>query len=233
MVRFSHGARTSVGVVGGCAESADLTFQNIPGVSKFHLAFTFDDKTNIPIARDLGSKGGTKVIYNGEQGERLSNFDWPLIGPSIAKGKYPILNITDLIQFKVIVPHRDFTFPDYIEKVKKFREGTEDPENLFASLIIRSVQGTRLPTGQQTPSTGTHSPPILYKEPLGEGSFGIVTYVWNVTTREEYVVKSPLQKLIDSGEVNKESWMEEANIMRSISHVSTGNPEFSWLAHTD
>lgn len=139
MLRFSHGARSSVGVVGGCAGHVDLVFPNIPGVSKIHLAFTFDDKTNMPIARDLGSTGGTKVTYNGEPGERLSGFDWPLIGPSIAKGTHPILNITDRLQFKVIVPHRDFASPDYIEKVKRFRLGTADPENLFASLLIRSV----------------------------------------------------------------------------------------------
>lgn len=218
VVRFSHGARTNIGVVGGCAGNADLTFQDIPGVSKFHLAFTFEDKTNMPIARDLGSTGGTKVTYNGEPGERLSDFDWPLVGPSIANGKHPILNITDFIQFKVIVPRRDFTSPDYIEKVKQFRVGTEDPENLFASLIIRSLQGTRLPTGQQTPSTGARSRQILYKEELGEGAFGVVTYVWNVTTREEYVVKSPLQKLMKTGQVNKNSWRKEAKIMGSISH---------------
>jgi len=30
---------------------------------------------------------------------------------------------------------------------------------------------------------------ILYEEQLGKGAFGVVNYVWNVTTREEYVVK--------------------------------------------
>ena len=42
-VRFSDGATTSVGVVGGCAANADLAFQNIPGISKYHFAITFDD----------------------------------------------------------------------------------------------------------------------------------------------------------------------------------------------
>lgn len=31
---------------------------------------------------------------------------------------------------------------------------------------------------------------------------------------DEYVVKRPLQKLINSGKVNKESWRNEAEIMR-------------------
>ena len=59
---------TLVSVVGGCAGNVNLTFQDIPGVSKFHLAFTFDDKTNMPIARDLGSTGGTKVTYKWRAG---------------------------------------------------------------------------------------------------------------------------------------------------------------------
>lgn len=35
VVRFSHGARTRVGVVGGCDARADLVFQDIPGISRF------------------------------------------------------------------------------------------------------------------------------------------------------------------------------------------------------
>ena len=97
VVRFSHGARSSLGVVSGCAPNTDLAFYKMPGVSRHHLSFTFDDH-NILIARDLGSTGGTKVTYNGERGQRLSNFDWPLVGPSIAKGEAPILNITNDVQ---------------------------------------------------------------------------------------------------------------------------------------
>lgn len=107
-MRFSLGARTGVGVVCGCAANTDLIFQDISGISKFHLAFTFDDR-NIPIARDLGSTSGTKVAYDEEEGERFSNFDWSLVGSSITNGKAPIVNITDLVQFKFIVPHRDST----------------------------------------------------------------------------------------------------------------------------
>ena len=218
-VRFSHGARTSVGVVGGCAANhADLAFQDIPGISKYHFAITFDDQ-NRPIVRDLGSKGGTKITYNGEEGERLSNFEWSLEGPSIAKGRPPILNLTNLVQFKVILPLREYTSPEYIERVRKFRLGTEDPENLFASLIIQKAQSTRLPSGQETPSISGRSRPILYRKKIDKGVYGEVIYVWNLTTREEYVVKQPLAKLIKSRTFGEKKWKREAEIMRSISHV--------------
>ena len=210
VVRFSRGARTRVGVVGGHSRNTDLAFQHIPGISTLHLAFTFDDQYR-PIVRDLGSRGGSKITYNGEEGQRRSKFDWLLQGPEIVKGKPPVLNITDLIQFKVIMPPHDITSPDYIDRVQKFRVGTANPKGLFASFILQSAPGTKLPTGQQTPLTGSH--PILYKKKLGAGAFGVVKYVWNVTTGDEDVVKRPLPKLISSGKVDEEIWKREADII--------------------
>ena len=42
-VRFSHGARTSVGVIDDCVANVDLAFQNISGISKYHFVIIFDD----------------------------------------------------------------------------------------------------------------------------------------------------------------------------------------------
>jgi hypothetical protein len=41
------------------------------------------------------------------------------------------------------VPPHDITSQDYIDRVARFREGTVDPEDLFASLILRSAPGTQ------------------------------------------------------------------------------------------
>ncbi|MCJ1464927.1 hypothetical protein MMC07_003542 [Pseudocyphellaria aurata] len=188
-LRFSCGARTKVGLVVGHAATADLTVQKNPGISTFHLAFTFDDQYRL-IVRDLGSRG-----------------------PRILKGKPPILNITDLVQFKVVVPHRDNKSPGYINKVEQFRLGTKDPGDLFASFIIHNAPVTQLPTGQHTP-LGTHANPSYYKEHVGSGSFGYVEYVWDVTTGDEYVVKRP----IETSSVSFKSWKKEAEIMKDVSH---------------
>ena len=61
---------------------------------------------------------------------------------ALRRANTPFSTSQTLFQFKVIVPRRDFTSPDYMDKVKQFRVGTQDAENLFASLIIRSLQGT-------------------------------------------------------------------------------------------
>lgn len=88
--------------------------------------------------------------------------------------------------------------------MRKFRLSTGDPENLLASLMIQSTQGTRLLSGQQTPSMGSRSRPIFFREEIGKGVFGEVIYVWNLTTKEEYVVKRPLTKLIKRGTFRQE-----------------------------
>ena len=73
-IRFSHSARTSIGMIGDYAANVDLAFQDISGISKYHFAIIFDDQ-NRSIVRDLSFKGETKVIYNEKKGERLSNFE--------------------------------------------------------------------------------------------------------------------------------------------------------------
>lgn len=218
VLRFSDGAKTRLGVVAGCAPNVDLPFEKQPGISRFHLAFTFDDKDR-PIARDLGSLCGTRVIYDGEEGKRRSNFDYLLQGPRILGNKPPVLNVTGKVQFKVVVPPRDITSQDYINRVARFRQGTADHEDLFASLVLRSAPGTQPPTGTDTPSRLSVDP-VLYKKKLGEGAFGVVTYVWNATTGEEYALKEPLEKFIKSGQVITKNWKKEAEIMGRISHVS-------------
>lgn len=96
----------------------------------------------------------------------------------------------------------------------EFRKRTADTEDLFSSLRVFSGAGTRLPTGTHTPST--RSSPIFYHKEIGRGEFGVVTYVWNVTTREKYVVKEPTEERLTALELK--SWKEEARIMGRISH---------------
>jgi hypothetical protein len=66
--------------VAGCAPNVDLPLETQPGISRFHFAFTFDDKDRL-IIRDLDALCGTRVIYNGEEGDRRSNFDYLLRDP--------------------------------------------------------------------------------------------------------------------------------------------------------
>lgn len=199
VLRFSHGCKASRGIIGGRADDADLVFSG-PGISRSHLAFTFDETTNMPIARDL-SQHGISVTYFGEELKRYSGFDWPLVGPSIANGLLPVLSISNAVQFKVFVPQHDFSSPEYIEKVKKFRIGTTDAGDLLSSR------------------------PMLVEKVIGKGAFGEVAFVWNLRTRAEYVVKRPKKR--SSIILETDLWVKEANIMKRLSHVSTPDARIS------
>ena len=211
--RLSDLHRTGDGLIMGCAPSADILTQQWPGISRIHLTLTFDDD-GWPVARDLGSSAGTIVTYDGEKGERRSNFSWQLRGPEILGNTPLVLNLTDLVQFQLVIPPHDVTSEDYRRRVAEFRKRTAEPEDLIASLRVFSGASTRLSTGTHTPLT--RSSPVLYKKEIGRGQFGVVTYVWNVTTREKYVVKEPTGKRLKTLELN--SWKKEARIMRRISH---------------
>ena len=147
--------------------------------------------------QDLGSEAESKLPKMGRRYRAGLSSTSCCKYPASARGKPPVLNITDLVEFKVIVPPLDITSLDYMDRVKYFRVGTADPENLFASIIL-SAPNIKFPTGQQTPLKSSR--PILYKKKLGAGSLGLMKYVWNVKTGDEYVMKRLLQKLIDSGQ---------------------------------
>ncbi|KAK8149862.1 hypothetical protein G3M48_005300 [Beauveria asiatica] len=215
VLRFSQGCKTTTGLIAGSSpENADLLLPRLIGIGKRHLAFTFD-AMNVPIVRDLESVCGIKVIYDGEQRDRLKNFHWSLVGPSIARNNLPVLNITDRIMFKVKVPKRDFSSPSYVEKVKKFRQGTVDPEKLFESIDLPTTEGsTRIPTGQQSPLDGRIMKSTFVTRRLGEGSFGAVKYYWNVASRDEFVVKKPTSKT----HLDMDMWKREAGILKKLSH---------------
>ncbi|KAG5975443.1 hypothetical protein E4U55_007671 [Claviceps digitariae] len=217
VLRFSDGARTEVGVVCGTALYSDVKLRKFGCISLYHLAFTFDSQ-NRPIVRDLASRSGTMVTYDGEMGECRSNFEWLLEGPSICRGKAPILHITKLIQFKVLLPYHDITCPNYVNKVQRWRANTADPYQRLAALILQNVTETRLPSGEDTPLQGSEEHPIVFTRVLGSGAFGEVTYAWNNTTGDEYVVKRPRTKHITNGDFNPRLWHKEATLMSSISH---------------
>ncbi|KAG6003509.1 hypothetical protein E4U21_002000 [Claviceps maximensis] len=217
VLRFSDGARTNAGVIAGRASHADLTLDNILEASNHHLAFTFDAQKRL-IVRDLGSANGTAVTYHGEDPSFQSDFDWLLQSPSICRGRAPILYITRNIQFKVIVPGHDTKSIDHVNKVDKFCLGTTDPDELMAALILQSLQGTQLPSRQDAPSKRSTLRSCFVDEKLGSGAFGLVTYMWNVTTGDEFVVKRPLKKHIEAKSYRPKQWEKEANIMSRISH---------------
>lgn len=154
----------------------------------------------------------------------MSNFEWPLLGPSIANGKPPLLHASSHIIFKVIVPERDYDSSQYIERVKAFREGidTGDGEELLSALALQSAEQTQLPTGNQTPAAAHRTAQPFLTRPLGAGAFGVVMFRFYFSTGDETAVKSPPKS---SSSFRLADWKNEADMLQSISHVSCCAPE--------
>jgi hypothetical protein len=57
---------------------------------------------------------------------------------------------------------------------------------------------------------------------LGEGAFGVVSRVWDVSTGYAYALKEPSDKAIRTGMVDFKAWQKEAENLSRISHVSSG-----------
>ncbi|KAG9250830.1 kinase-like domain-containing protein [Emericellopsis atlantica] len=172
---FSHGAKTGAGIVLGHSDSSDVVLRERKGVSRSHVALTFNDQ-NMLVARDMGSSGGTRVVYKDEKLPRVKGSEWLIQGPSIVKDQLPVLDIADKMQFKVVLPQHDVESADYIQRVARFRLGTAGPESIMGNFGISSGSSTQLPTGQQSPSAVET---MFFEQVVGRGGFGTVTYAWN------------------------------------------------------
>lgn len=215
-LRFSHGSQTRHGMVLGLDPLSDIVLLNVPGISFHHLAITFDQQNRL-IVQDLGSSHGTEVTYENEgKGER-SDFVWIVSGHRVPQQMRSIvIKLHKNFKFLMIVYHHEITSQHYIDNVHRFRQGTADAGLLVDRLVLRSRPQTEHASGAHTPGSG----PIHIRKKLGEGSFGVVTHCWNVSTGDEYALKEPSENSIKKNKVDVNSWKKEARIMGQISHVS-------------
>ncbi|KJZ70539.1 hypothetical protein HIM_10083 [Hirsutella minnesotensis 3608] len=213
--RFSHGPQTEAGLVFGWDPNSDIVLPHVSGVSFHHGALTFDAE-NRPIFKDLGSPSGTAISYDTEAKDQVrSNFAWILGGHQTPQAKKSIIiRLNKYLRFQIVVSRHEITSQTHIENVSRFRQGTADPEKLLDRLGLTSRPQTEPASGARTPGTG----PVTLKKRLGEGSFGIVTHCWDVSTCAEYALKEPSTKAIKERRVDLDAWSREAGIMRKISH---------------
>ncbi|RMD43974.1 hypothetical protein DV735_g1087, partial [Chaetothyriales sp. CBS 134920] len=211
-ITFSDIPRTDRGLIFGSNPNCDV-FLDEKAISKVHFSLTFDE-FNRPIIKDLNSLMGTQVTYDGEGKGARRDFQWIVGGDDIPqKMESIIITIPSTISFQVVVPSHPIMSPAYIDQVNRFKQGTATAEDLLNDLGL-SNPPTRPRTGAHTPGTGE----IHLRKKLGEGSFGVVTHLWNVSTGDERVIKEPTLKAIQKGKVDEEAWHREARIMGQVSH---------------
>ncbi|KAL7917965.1 kinase-like protein [Trichoderma austrokoningii] len=211
-LRFSHGPKTPLGFIFGRDKGCDIVLPNSRGASSHHFALTFDELYR-PIVRDIGTLTGTQVTYNNDGEGWRRNFNWIVGGNKNPRDRTPIVvHVNKHLKFHLVLSHHDTTSQLYMDNVERFRRGTADGEDLFNRLKL--PVDTECATGTQTPGIGA----IFLKKTLGEGSFGVVTHFWDVSTAKEFALKQPPDALIKRKEVDVLEWAKEAEIMDRINH---------------
>ncbi len=222
---FSPPPKTGKGLVCGWDPGCDIVLPDISGVSFRHAAFTFDEHNRL-IYQDLGSQAGSQVIYDKQGHGRRKGFRWILGGHPVPGEKEEIIiQMTPTLCFRVVVCGHHVASPLYADKVNRFRQATAPVEAL-----LDEVDLGRPPT---EPPSGVHSPPgegpITLQKKLGEGGFGVVWHVWDVSTGEEHALKQPSDRAIRERRVNVHRWKEEARILGRVQHVEWPIPLF-WVS---
>lgn len=215
VLRFSDPPPTGQGAVAGRSPDAFIRLPADKGISWYHFAVTFDKHFHMMV-QDLNSTVGTQLIYDdGEEGPPGHGVAWSACGPTFVKKRPPVIKVIDDLQFTLVVPEHDLTSPAYRNNITRYLQGTAAPDDLVSELEIFSRTRTEVPSGgevQTAPAKILKS--SLWKRKLGHGSFGVVSYAWDVTSRAEFALKEPRPKA--GGD-----WEKEARIMKNISHVST------------
>ncbi|KZL63700.1 camk protein kinase [Colletotrichum incanum] len=211
-ITFDDVPRTNRGLTFGSNSNCDVVL-DYRGISNCHFSLTFDDNNRL-IVRDSGSLVGTQVTYDGEGEGWRRHFQWIVGGDHIPQRKESIIiTLVNTISFQIVVPYHDINSPTYVGMANRFKHGTAAAESLLDDLGLTNPE-TRLTTGAHTPNAGE----IFLRKKLGEGSFGTVTHLWNVSTGTERVVKEPTRKAVQGTQGGYSAWHREARIMGQISH---------------
>ncbi|KLU91814.1 CAMK protein kinase [Magnaporthiopsis poae ATCC 64411] len=208
-LRFGQGTRTGLGfVLGKDPATSDIVLVDETGISERHCAITFENDfrdTNHYrlVVRDLETTCGTSVSYSGKAGREdggiRRGFRWIIGGHDVPAKKEIVIELHDHLQFRIDVPKHDIKSEPYIGNVARFHQGRSSVDDLFGQMDVSSLPRTEAPSGARTPGSGD----IEVEEKLGEGGFGVVTYVWNVSDGDEYAFKEPSKKAIRERRFNE------------------------------
>ncbi|KAL8312922.1 hypothetical protein RB593_007247 [Gaeumannomyces tritici] len=220
ILKTRHGLR--VGSAG------DAEFQ-VPGISGYHFAVAFDNDSHLVI-RDLGSTNGTTVIYDKKKLGPWQDFSW-IVGGSefLQKVDKVDVRVTNMGQFRLIIPRHDYRSESYRDRVEKFRTGTTSEIEIlnFTRVgplnVAPTVAQLAAPTAAQLDAPAVSPAPapgveVTIRKILGAGNFGEVYHVWDVRTGTEYARKE-MKKVpgLDLATLVR-LWKQEIGIMKKIRH---------------
>ena len=90
---FSKPPNTAKGMVAGRCPDSYIVLPKLKGISWFHFTLTFNEENRL-VVRDLGSTGGTRVLYGTEEDSaRGFSMDFSAHGPEILGGRPPVIKL--------------------------------------------------------------------------------------------------------------------------------------------
>jgi hypothetical protein len=134
----------------------------------------------------------------------------------LSEKKSIVINVLDYFRFEMVVSRHEIAWQPYIDRVNLFLQGTVDADGLVGRLDIRSRPHTERASGAYNPSTGS----IAVRDTVGQGGFGVVRRVWDVSTASVYALKDPSAWAIRKNRVDVEAWRKEVRLLSRVSHVS-------------
>lgn len=214
LISFDKLPRTSHGVVFGGDWESDVVLPDKAGISAFHFSISFDGQRRL-IVKDLNSTTGTQVTFGAQGLGFRRHFQWLVGGLNDVGSAQIIIRVSNGLSFCLVPEKHDTSQGEYLANVDAFRRaaGVAPRFNTFNARIQSQLE---LPRGTRAPHVAEDGP-IHLKKLLGIGGNGRASYLWNVSTGEEMVVKEPIRVC----QADQASWKQEAHAMRALCHVSS------------
>ncbi|OAA69005.1 protein kinase [Cordyceps fumosorosea ARSEF 2679] len=213
-ISFDTIPKTSHGIVFGCDRDSDVVLPDAAGVSAHHFSLSLDDRYRL-VVRDLNSTAGTLVSFTGSgrpfsKTLRRRNFRWLVGGSNRMPSRDVMIYVAPGLSFRLELGV-DLARNEYAHKVESFRRGSGASQALFQA-VNRRLRRRFTNNGAASLSRD----PIYREALLAVGGCGTATYVWDVSTGQEMVVKEPTNAYVPGNDEHR--WKAEAESMQRLCH---------------
>jgi len=216
---LQKGPKTSHGFVFGRDEKCDIIVpQNLTSISNYHFSITFengfeDTGKHRLVLRDLNSRKGTSVTYDGKGNGFGRGIRWILSGHRNVCSKTIIVELPERLLLRIVVFVPEVS-GHLLGRVEDFLQ-QRSPEALLVNLDLHEPTETEAATSVQSPNS---TPTLIDIAELGRGAFAMATHSSNISTGRVFARKTPLHPLTKS---DRAVWRREAELLARLSHVRT------------
>jgi serine/threonine protein kinase len=198
------------------------------GGNRFHI--TFSEQGDLIL--NVHSTHGVAVSYNSQaENEIRHQFTWRLDFKTEDDRQWDVeVHVPNKmgLAFKINLATHHTCQAEYEAKLNKFIANSRNPLSRMNALDVETPGASEIPSATLSPREPPEPPIYIHERSLGNGSFGAVDMVVDVSTGFKYARKRflvpPWERDQKRRERQKERWLgtvrKEIRIMRSYPHVS-------------